>query len=161
MKSWYIVILFILLYSCAAREKKQAGEELPAFDLQLIDSVTNFNTAAIPAGAPIALIYFSPDCEHCQKETKEILQHMDSLKQIRFYFISNDPLDNMREYNKKFQLYNYSNIVLGRDTKFFFPAHFKKVSPPYIVTYGPDRIKKEIFMGETPIRQIISSVNTL
>jgi len=161
MKSWIFIIVCSLLYCCSGKGKKKAGEELPAFDLQLLDSVTNFNTSSIPAGNPIALIYFSPDCEHCQNETKDILQHIDSLKQIRFYFISNDPLGNMREYDKKFKLHNYSNIVLGRDTKFFFPAHFKKVSPPYIVTYGPDRIKREIFMGETSISQIISSINTL
>jgi len=137
---------------------RKTGQQLPAFDLLLVDSVTKFNTASIPEGNPIILLYFSPECEHCQKETEGLLKKMDSLRQVRFYFITNDPVDQLKLFNYAYKLYKYSNITLGRDYKFSFPAHFKNAAPPTMVIYDGNKMLVTIFKGEIVTSQLISLI---
>lgn len=134
---------------------------MPSFNLLLLDSVTQFNTQQIPEGKPIALLYFSPDCEHCQKETKGIIQKMDSLNQVEFYFITNDPFERLQVYNHAYKLYKYSNIILGRDYDFAFIRHFKEAAPPYLVIYDQYKKERAVFIGEYPTSQLIAFINTL
>ena len=152
------LIIFIL---AGCHLQKKSGEPLPAFDLLLVDSTTHFNTANIPDGKPVVLMYFSPDCSHCQNETRDILDKMDSLENVRFYLITNDPSERLWVYDKMFKLYNYSNITLGRDYKYFFPGHFKNVVPPYMVVYDSDKFGRAVFSGDSSVNKIISFINTL
>jgi thiol-disulfide isomerase/thioredoxin len=155
MKKIFMISLVLLSMGCGTRK---GGEPLPAFDLLLVDSVTKLNTSDIPGGKPIALLYFSPNCEHCQKETRGIIKYMDSLRQVRFYFITNDPFDSLKLFNDVYRLYRYPNITLGRDFKYFFPKYFKDVSPPYMAIYDEDKRLRAIFKGERETSQIIAYI---
>lgn len=156
----YLLILSLIFFAVTCKPQKR-GEPLPAFDLLLLDSVTKLNTSDIAGGRPIALLYFNPNCEYCQKETKDILKHMDSLQQVQFYFITNDPFDSLKLFNDVYKLYRYPNITLGRDCKYFFPGHFNNVSPPYMVIYDADKILRGVFHGETEARDLIAFITQL
>jgi hypothetical protein len=61
----------MILQSNVSRAERQRFEEmrpvpegqiLPAFNLFLSDGVTKISTGAIPAGSPIVLVLFSPEC---------------------------------------------------------------------------------------------------
>ena len=157
-----ILFLSFLLINCHQKnETAKSSPLMPAFNLLLLDSVTHLNTEKIATGEPSIFLYFSPDCEHCQKETADILGHMNSLKRAHFYFITNDPFERLQAYNKAFKLYKYSNITLARDYTFFFPAHFEKVAPPYLVIYDQQKHLRTILQGETPVETLISSINSI
>lgn len=158
MKNTIIIALLILV---ACKQAKREGQVLPDFDLLLVDSVTKLNTASIPEGHPVVLLYFSPDCEHCQKETEGILKKMDSLQHVQFYFITNDSLVRLQVYNYMYKLYKYPNITLGRDYKYFFPAHFKDAAPPTMVIYDKDKMLVTIIKGEIDSSQIMSSISNI
>jgi hypothetical protein len=154
----FIVTAYVII-DC--NSGKKSGEALPSFDLLLVDSITHFNTAKIPEGKPVVLMYFSPDCSHCQNETRDIISNMNSLKEVLFYFVTNDPSEKLCDFDKMFKLYKYPNIILGRDYKYFFPGHFKNVAPPYSVVYDEDKIARAVFEGDSSVNQIISLINTL
>src|SRR5579864_2134147 len=132
MKQLTLIISIIFLIAC--RQSRQEPH-LPFFNLLLSDSITRLNTAMIPEGKPTILLYFSPDCEHCQHETESLLHSMDSLKKIHFYFITTDSFDRMRVFYQHYKIHNYPNITIGRDYRFFFPNHFGSPVPPYLVIY--------------------------
>jgi len=158
MKPTIIITLIVLLASCKSQPK---GEPLPSFNILLPDSATRLNTASIKEGNPIVLLYFSPDCEHCQKETEAILQNMASLKKAQFYFVTNDPLDRLRTFNGYYKLDRYPNITLGRDEQFFLLRYFKGAYPPYLVLYDREKRQRAAYQGDTPVDTIISLVNHL
>jgi hypothetical protein len=159
MKNWsYILLLF---FAAGCGRHPAGGEILPSFNVLLADSTTQLNMGKVATGSPIVLLYFSPDCEHCQKETEEILHHMDALKQARFYFVTNDPFDRLQIFYKYYKLRQYPNVVLGRDDQFFLLRHFKGAYPPYIVVYDRDKRQRAAWQGDTPIDTIISRVNNL
>ena len=156
-----IISLILCLAGCAGNASQKKEEQLPAFDLLMSDSITHMNTASIEAGHPIALLYFSPDCEHCQEETETILKHMDSLKNVRFYFITNDPLDRLRGFNIAYGLYKHKNITVCWDNQFLFPRHFKGAFPPYLVLYDRQRRQRGIYEGGLKASQMIEIANKL
>jgi len=155
-----LVIAFTTLFT-ACTTHPNVGESFPSFDLLLADSVTRLNTATIKEGDPIVLLYFSPDCEHCQKETEAILKHMSAMKEAQFYFVTNDPFDKLKVFKGYYKLDRYPNITLGRDEQFFLLRHFKGAYPPYLVLYDRQKRQRVAFQGDTPVDTIISFVNHL
>ncbi len=135
--------ILLLFASCMS-----GGPKLPSFDLLLIDSTTVLNTKDIPGGKPIILVYYSPDCEHCQQETEDILKKMDSLKRVQFYFITTDPFDRMKVFKQYYKLDKYNNITLGRDYKSFFPRYYKVLAPPFSNVYNRHKRLVGTFAGQ-------------
>ena len=136
-----------------------SDQTLPAFNLLEVDSTTLFNTDKLPSGKPIVLMYFSPDCEHCQHQTEEILKNMDSLRDVRFVMLTALPFDKMRNFYIFYKLGSYKNIIMGRDYEFFFSRHYGSQYVPYLAIY--DRHKKlvKVFDGGTKVSTLIQLVN--
>lgn len=133
-----------------------SDKSLPPFNILEVDSTTIFNTDKLPSGQPILLMYFSPDCEHCQHETESIIQNMDSLKDVKIVMCTALPFDKMRNFWAYYKLANYPNIIMGRDYEFFFSRHFGSQYVPYLAIY--DRHKKlvKVFDGGTKVSTIIA-----
>lgn len=157
MKKLSFFIAFVFIIACHRTQERY----LPFFNLMLPDSTTRLNTAMIPEGKPTVLLYFSPDCEHCQHETESLLRVMESLKNIRFYFITTDSLDRMRVFYNYYHLQRYPNITVGRDYTLSFPGHFGSPDPPYTVIYDKHKRQKATFSGATNASQIVEFVNNL
>src|SRR5215471_21382701 len=132
MNRIFFASICILLLSCQSGVKKN---EIPEFDLQLINNGSHFNTSKIPAGKPIVFVFFSTDCEHCQEETSSILNSMDKFQHTQFYFISIDPIEKIKIFNKYYRLFNYPNILVARDYKYAMPGYYKISSTPFIALY--------------------------
>jgi hypothetical protein len=159
MKYSFFLLLLILATACQHFGKVKV--DIPSFDLLLPDSVTHFNTNQIPDGKPIILLYFSPDCDHCQKETDSLLHNIEYLRHVQFYFITNDPIERIKVFNTYYKIYNYPNITLGQDYHFFFIGHFKPSGPPYLLIYDKNKRWRAVFKGEASVSQIVKFINTL
>jgi len=112
MRNYLIICCILTAIGCQGRKGADIGQ-LPSIDLLLPDSLTHINTKDVREGRPVALLYFSPDCEHCQNEITSILHNMDSLNNVLFYFITNDSLDRIRVFKSTYLLNKYSNITVG------------------------------------------------
>jgi thiol-disulfide isomerase/thioredoxin len=158
MKTVSVFCIILLAASCNPVNKEHM---LPSFDILLIDSVTHLNTSAIKRGSPIILVYFSPDCVHCQEETESLLKNMDSLKNVRFYFVTNDPFERLQVFNGFYKIYKYPNIILGRDYNFFLLKYLKPAIPPFTVIYDGSKRVRVLLKGEAKASEIIKFVDKL
>lgn len=156
MKKILIIILAASLSGCFFRHKE--NKDFPSFNFLLKDSITVFNSKQIPGDKPFVLIYFSPDCRECQKETKEILDHMEAFKNVNFYFLTNDPLDRLKVFDKYYSIYNYKNIVLGWDHEFAYIKYFKPTGTPFSILFNRDRKIIAVFSGEVKSEILIAQL---
>jgi hypothetical protein len=124
--------------------------KLPAFNLQLADS-SWFTKADLPkTGYKYTIIvYFSPDCGHCQHEAKEITAHMDSLKNAFFVFVAYKPLDEIKGFAEYYGLDKFNNVKLGRDPKYYIPSFFRVTRTPFIVVYNQKGLLEKVYDPET------------
>ena len=111
---------------------------IPAFSLLLTDSTTHFTNLNIEKGKPTIIVYFSPDCSHCQADAKNIAEKLDSLKGINFIWCSSHDVDKIKAFAIKYNMSGLPNMVFGKDEKWAIPSVYKITFTPYFVVYGKD-----------------------
>jgi len=132
-------------------------KELPHFTLLAFDSSHILNSEQIPTGSPCVFFYFDPTCEHCQKETRGIIQHNRELKNVRFYFLSNSDLKEIDSFYHYFRLDSLSNIFVGADYQYTFFNAFLPSSIPYMAVYNSRKKLAKVYNGEAEIQSLINS----
>src|SRR5438046_10742212 len=89
-------IFWFLLVACTSRGtvKKQniSDTDRTPFDLPNISLTTltgqRFQGGDL-IGKNVILILFQPDCDHCQREAREIKEHIQSFRRYQLYFVTN------------------------------------------------------------------------
>jgi thiol-disulfide isomerase/thioredoxin len=150
MKQISTFLLLGLLAACYSAEPQKTGKEgspMPAFKILLTDSITWLNTNALPMGQASVLFYFSPHCRFCKSQTTQIIENIDNLKKIHFYFISSYPIPALKTYSKEFELAKYPNIQVARDTTKEISDYFEIIGVPYLAIYGKDKKLNKSFLG--------------
>lgn len=154
IKCFLILILLEGCFGATPETTKLEGTSLPEFGIQLPDSVNYANTNKIPKGKAVAIYYFSPICPYCRAQTTEIIDDMDLLKDIQFYFVSAFPIPDVKKFCAEFKLEKYSNIIVGRDTSTAIANYFEISGVPYMAIYGKERKLNHSFLGKIYSSQI-------
>ncbi|MCC7401783.1 MAG: thioredoxin [Chitinophagaceae bacterium] len=128
---------------------------LPPVKLLLTDSVRQFSKENFSKKNPVLIILFNPDCEHCQKETEELLDSIGHFKNIQIVMATMMPFDKMITFYKHYKLANYSNIIVGQDTKYFLPTFYMVSNLPYLALYTKRGDLITTFEGAVPIHTIL------
>jgi len=158
MKKISLYIYLICLAACHSRQSKETAlVNLPPFDMLLMDSTTVLKAQEIPTGKPIVLLFFRPDCTHCQQETQTLLDHIDSLENVRFYFLATAPLEDIREFYAHFHLDKYKNVTVGRDHEHSFYQAFRPSNVPYTAIYDGNKRLVRIYSEEVGIDKILKT----
>ena len=161
MKKPFLYILLLGFISCIERKPIITGHEgqsLPSFNLLLPDSSTYFNTASIPEGQPVVLFYISPRCPYCRAQMEDIVDNIESMKDVQFYVFTPYPFREMKGFYKHYGLDKYPNISMGRDYTNFFGKYFETTIAPYTAIYKKDKTLKNAFKGKINTKQIIKTV---
>lgn len=162
MKRLKIILALVILTGCFGKRPEKTGLEgkpLPSFKLFLADSITHFNTKSISTGKPIVFLYFGPYCPYSKAQVQEIIDNIESLKNVSFYFITSWQFRDLKKFYRKYYLEKYPNITAGVDYEDFFAGHFGAQGVPFIAIYGKDNRLKEAFIGEVDSKQILSVAN--
>lgn len=167
MRILLLAILLGGLFACSRQAPKNesdqitvVGEKMPSFDILLNDTITKLNTTNIPEGQPVVLFFFGPECPYCQQFTKSLTEHINELKDIRFYMVSVAGPHEIQHYDTLFTLSKYKNIVLGRDVKGYFLSNYKAPGYPYLAVYDKNKKFKQIIIGGVSIDSLKTVINS-
>ena len=158
------LLFLILLSALSAHAQKDSIDapylrfpSLPPFDLLQTDSVTHLTKEKIEKKHNILIMFFSPDCPHCQHQTEDLLTGMDSLKDVQIIMATYQPFEEMTGFYKKYQLAKYPNIRLGRDATFFLPPYYRMKNLPYLALYNKNGILITTFEGNQKVATIVDA----
>lgn len=84
---------------------------------------------------PTVVMFFSPDCDHCEEELEKIQQERQNMKTINFIMISNRPLSLLKPFYKKHKLSNFKNINIYSDPSNLIARYYGIGSYPSMVIY--------------------------
>jgi len=118
--------------------------KIPAFKILQSDS-TWFAKDQLPKNYDYTvIIYFAPDCGHCQYTTGELVKKMDSLKNVSFVFVASahKKLSELKEFYDHYKLAPYPNIRMGRDPEYQLLSFYHIESTPFVAIYD----KKGMFV---------------
>ena len=141
-----IIIIFTSIHSSFSQTQPK-DSSLPYLKnptlppIKIIQSIQGtdtswFTNSNLVKGKSTIIIYFSPDCGHCQFEAKEMVKERDSLTNANFVWVSYHPMEDIVAFTEKYKLSKLANCVVGRDPKYFIPAFFRVEFTPFIAVYN-------------------------
>jgi thiol-disulfide isomerase/thioredoxin len=142
-KLLFLFIISLKLYSVHAQEAdtippyQKDSLHIPAFTVLKVDS-TYTNDKSIPKDKPVVIIYFSPECGHCQITADEFSKKMKEMKDIYFVWVSYYPLPEVKEFAKKFNLQQFTNIIIARDENYAIPSYYRVKFTPFMALYNKE-----------------------
>jgi thiol-disulfide isomerase/thioredoxin len=142
-KLLFLFIASLSLYSVHAQQAdtippyQKDSLHIPAFTVLKVDS-TYTNDKAIPKDKPVVIIYFSPECGHCQITADEFSKKMKEMKDIYFVWVSYYPLPEVKEFARKFNLQQFTNIIIARDENYAIPSYYRVKFTPFMALYNKE-----------------------
>src|SRR5689334_754278 len=122
-------ILFVLI--AVQKLEAQSADQIPPFKI-LLSTGKFFNAGDLPKGKAIVLIYFAPDCEHCQVLMNELFQKIDSFRKVQIVLVTFKPVDEVAAFEKLYGTNRYENIKVGTEgTTFYLRKFFKLQNTPF------------------------------
>jgi len=130
---------------------------VPSFKLTNVADSSFFTKDNLKRKKATIIIMFSPDCEHCQAETKELTEHIDLFKKAQIIMASPLDFNYLRKFYDEYKIADYPNITMGRDPSYFLGTFFKVRSFPAIFVYNKKGHLVTSFTGSTPVEQIAAA----
>lgn len=130
----------------------------PPFKLLLTDSSTHFTKDDLAKKKAVMIMLFSPDCEHCQHETEEIIKHIDDFEKVQIIMCTMLPFDKMAAFYNKYDLRRFDNIVMGKDMNYMLPAFYNVRNLPFLAFYNKKKELISVFEGSLPIEKVIEEI---
>ena len=120
------------------------NKPLVAYRILRTDSVY-VTPANLPKNKPVLVMYFSPDCSHCQRFTSELLLAMDNeakhhkklLASTQIVMVTYALLPAIQDFYRDYELKKYPNITVGTEGYTYVVQRYYDVhTTPYIALYN-------------------------
>lgn len=136
MKNQFIVSILVCLGLIVYSTTYAQSGKVPPFRIVQANGKI-FKAENLPVGKPIVIIYFSPDCEDCQRLTRELLARINEFKSVSFAMITYQSVENVSQYVSKNSLYKYDNIYVGTEgSSLFVKNYYNIVQFPFVALYN-------------------------
>lgn len=163
MKKLLIFFSLIILSICTDAQTKGVPVTIPNYTILTVDS--NYATAAdLKKDRRVMLIYFAPDCPHCQKLTMELKSKMQELGNTQIVMITwyTNDIRALKTFYKEYELKKYPNITMGAEALKgkIYPVmdYFQVRTTPYIAIYNPQHKLTKAFSKEPEVDDVIAAV---
>lgn len=169
MKKLLFLLLLLMSVSSINAQRPDTVKGIPHFKLLRNDStwVTQDN---LKKGKPVMIIYFSPDCSHCQRLTYEFQEEFKkeakagsvTLKHVQIVMATFTELKAIQVFYKDFGLVKYPNITVGTEGRTYTLLSFYHVSTtPYIAIYSKTGQLVKAFDKVPKLEDIIAALKTV
>jgi thiol-disulfide isomerase/thioredoxin len=139
-----IALLFCLILTIASLNAQTGDKPIPPYRILTTDSVYVTPTK-LKKNGPVMIVYFSPDCTHCQHLTDEMTDilkaekksHKKLLNKTQIIMITWSSLQAIQVFNKDYELGKYPNITIGTEGYTYVVQRYYQVkTTPYIAIYN-------------------------
>lgn len=131
---------------------------VPPFSITKVSDSSSFSKDDLVKKRPVMIMIFSPDCEHCQHETRELIAHMDLFKKVQIVMASPLEYPFIRKFYDEYNIAQYPNIIMGRDPSYFLGTFYKVRSFPSIYLYDKKGNFVAKFDGSVPVEKIAEAL---
>ena len=131
---------------------------LPAFSITKVPDSTIFTRGDLLKDKETIIMIFSPDCEHCQRETDSLIAHIDLFKDVQIVMAS--PLDyqEVKKFYGDYHIARYPIITMGRDGSYALGSFYHVHNFPSIYIYDKNGQFKNSFEGSYPVQKIAAAL---
>ncbi|MFL5789091.1 MAG: TlpA family protein disulfide reductase, partial [Flavisolibacter sp.] len=121
-----------------------------------------FTSKEIPHNKPVLLIYFAPDCSHCQKLLGEFFKRLKDFHAAEIILVTFKPVGDLVEFDKQYELEKYHNIISGTEGNTFYLRYFYNIATtPFTALYDKKGKLVASYRKETPVDDLAKKVKAM
>jgi len=160
-----IIILIVFSYMgyhiVQASQNKKIREEriahIPIFELKTLQEGI-FTNKNLKQNVSVVFLYFNSECDFCQAETEEIISNIKKLEDIQVFFVSNEPIKQIIEFQQKYKLDDYNNVMFLCDYENKFSELFGVKTIPTSFIYSKEGVLLYKNDGPVKIEYLLKSI---
>ncbi|NIJ53890.1 TlpA family protein disulfide reductase [Dyadobacter arcticus] len=155
------VLLLILgpLFNCFAQSTTGTNKIAP-FSIRLTNGQLYNYSQLVPG--PVVLIYFSPDCDHCQDFTKDLVKNYNVVANKQVVMVTFQAMDMLKPFVTQYGLASRSNFKVGTEGNSAIVQKYYQIrSFPYIAIYDKKGNLVKTYEGTQPHEKIFETLRQL
>ena len=157
-KTVFSLIAICLVFTALAQTDSSQNyfkiPTIPAFNLIKIPDSSSFVNDQLQKNKPTLVIFFAPDCDHCQHATKELTEKIDQLKNVQILMVAGMDFSTVKKFYEDYKLADYPNITVTRDPLFKLPQYYSVHSIPDVYVYDKKGKYMNHFKNKIPVEEI-------
>ena len=161
MKKLVLLFALITVAGCTRAQTKQNIDHIPHFKILKADS-SYFTYNDLKKNKPVMIIYFAPDCSHCQHlmyEMKPKMKEFGDAQIVMVTFTDFNLLKMIKNFNRDFQLAQYPNLTVGTEGHSYVVQQYYQVrTTPYIAIYDRKGNLVKAFEKPPKVDSLIAAV---
>lgn len=136
MKRILFFLSLIVTVGCTRAQNNANIKNIPDYRILGADSVYR-TPANLKKNQPVMIVYFSPDCSHCQHLINEIKGQVKDFSKIQIVMVSAVDYRMIKGFYKEFGISAYPNITVGTEGNSYKVLQYYNVkTTPYIAIYN-------------------------
>lgn len=128
---------------------------IPSFKIQTPDS-SWFSKTNLQKNKPALILYFSPDCGHCQLETEELLSRMKELNNLQIVMITSRPFADMANFADHYKIKRFPAIKIGSDPARFVTTFYDVRFTPFSALYDKNGKLVKVYESGIDMEELAS-----
>ena len=165
-----LLLLFSLVIASVFAKAQNIETTLPLVKYRITKADSSIATeASLNKNKPVMMIYFAPDCSHCEHLMEELRPKMDALKKMQVVMITFTKTEGgylrmIQDFNKKFKLAKYPNFIVGTEydhnhsSNYPVMTYYKVSTTPYIVIYDTKGKVVKSFTNVPKAKDLLAAV---
>jgi thiol-disulfide isomerase/thioredoxin len=160
---YFIILISVVALSLSAKAQTDTVPNyiqipyIPPFKIQLVDS-SWYSKTNLAAKRPTLILYFSPDCGHCQLETEELLSRSKQLKNLQVVMITSRPYEDMANFAEHYKIDRFPFIKIGWDPQRFVTNFYSVKFTPFSALYDKKGKLVKVYEGGIDWDEFISKL---
>jgi peroxiredoxin len=159
-----LLIFIYLALGCSApstesrSDRDQAGKvenDLPDMRIRRLDQ-SEIDIKKL--SGKVVLIFFFPECDHCQREASQISQSIAAFNNVTLYFITSDTAEKTEGFANDYLLNDLNNVVFGNTSAESVLKNFGPIDTPSIYIYSAEQKLVKAFNGEVSISEVLKYI---
>ena len=139
MKKYFV--LFVILFVAAAAFSQDSipvfkrFPTVPPFKILNVADSSIFVKNDLKNKKATMIMMFSPDCDHCQHATKELLANVDKFKKVQIVMAAYAGYDMVKKFYQDYGIATQPNITMGTDQGYFLTTFYSIRYYPSVFLY--------------------------
>ena len=160
-RSFLLGALLFGFFFCSSLDSWAQSNKVPPFRMTQSNGKL-FNATNLPLGKPIMIIYFSPDCDHCQVMMKDWFKKVNDFNKASVAMITFLPIDKVMTFEKDFKVKQYPNIIVGTEGfSFFVRNYYQIMDMPFAALYDKNGNLIASYQKNIPLNELANKLKKL
>ena len=164
MKKTFLILLLTVITAQLLAQRDSSDNyvkqfmKIPTIRVNAVPDSAVFTNANIKKQRPFILMFFNPDCDHCQKEIKELMAYKQELQGVQILMVSSASHTDIKDFYNDYKLSSMFNVSLGQDAGLKLTSLYRVRTYPSMFVYDVNGNLAKAFVGNIGIPAILDAI---